>query len=227
MKTVGRRQKTAGSRDRVNGSWGLALAMFVASSALGAGEPNLTVSVRVYNYAKVSEGILLGAEKEASRIFRAAGIDIGWVDCPTSRIQGRSPLQEVEAPCPQPVSGADVDLRILPHLAPARHAFSDDMFGFADGSSLASVFYGRVENLAHGYDGDETETPVILGGVMGHEIGHLLLGSDSHSPAGIMCAKWDREYLRLGLMGRQLFSPEQSALMRATVFRRQHEIIQP
>jgi hypothetical protein len=230
MNTVSRRQKAAGSRVWVDCGCALALAIFVASSALATGEPDLTVSVRVYNYAKVSGGVLGGAEREASRIFTAAGVDTVWVDCPTSQIQVRSTsyqLQEVEAPCPQPVSGADVDLRILPHLAPARHAFSDDMFGFADGSSLATVFYGRVEDLAHGYDGDETEIPVILGHVIAHEIGHLLLGSNSHSPAGIMCGKWDREYLRLGRMGLHVFSPEQSALMRATVFRRHAEIAQP
>ena len=68
---------------------------------------------------------------------------------------------------------------------------------------------------------------MILGDVIAHELGHLLLGTNSHSPVGIMCANWDQDYLRLALRGRQLFSPEQSALMRAAVVRRHAELIQP
>ena len=32
---------------------------------------------------------------------------------------------------------------------------------------------------------------VILGRVTAHEIGHLLLGTNSHRPSGLMQAKWD------------------------------------
>lgn len=56
---------------------------------------------------------------------------------------------------------------------------------------------------------------------MTHELGHLLPGSGSHSPTDIMCGRWDGDYLRLALMGRQLFTPHQSALLQANVLRRQ------
>jgi hypothetical protein len=92
---------------------------------------------------------------------------------------------------------------------------------------VASVFYARVEDLVLSVNGGKREAPVILGDVIAHELGHLLLGTNSHSPAGIMCAEWDKEYLRLAVMGFQKFSPEQSALMRATVVRRQAGIVQP
>jgi hypothetical protein len=36
-----------------------------------------------------------------------------------------------------------------------------------------------------------------------------------------MCAHWDWNYLRLALMGYQLFTPQQSALLQANVLRRQ------
>jgi len=56
---------------------------------------------------------------------------------------------------------------------------------------------------------------VILGDVVAHEIGHLLLGSRAHSATGIMRGWWDRAQLQRALTGRQLFTPEQSARIRA------------
>jgi hypothetical protein len=55
---------------------------------------------------------------------------------------------------------------------------------------------------------------------MAHEIGHLLLDSNSHSGAGIVQPHWDPEQMRLLLMGALLFVPEQSKLMRAEARRR-------
>ena len=115
---------------------------------------------------------------------------------------------------------ATIDLRILPRSLPASKAFADATFGFADGGYLASVFYARLEDFARRGYWNQSETPVILGDVIAHEIGHLLLGTNSHSRTGIMCGRWDREYLRLLQEGFQTFSAEQSSAMRATVLRR-------
>jgi len=93
------------------------------------------------------------------------------------------------------------------------------MFGFATGD-MASVFYGRVEDFASDADFNGNEMPLILGDVMAHELGHLLLGTNSHSPAGIMRANWDREHVRRAFRGCEIFSPQESALIRATVARR-------
>ena len=38
--------------------------------------------------------------------------------------------------------------------------------------------------------------PVILGHAAAHEIGHLLLGSNSHSPFGLMRARWSGQDLQ-------------------------------
>jgi hypothetical protein len=57
---------------------------------------------------------------------------------------------------------------------------------------------GRVEALStdepleqKAHLGSET----ILGLVMAHEVGHLLLGSHSHSTSGIILASWQRQEL--------------------------------
>lgn len=53
----------------------------------------------------------------------------------------------------------------------------------------------------------------VLGHVMAHELGHLVLGSNAHSRQGIMCPNWHRDELHLASTGSLLFSEEQALLM--------------
>jgi len=48
-------------------------------------EPKLKLAVRTYNYAAVPGHILITGEEHAAEIFRRAGIELAWVDCPVSR----------------------------------------------------------------------------------------------------------------------------------------------
>ena len=43
--------------------------------------PGLVLSVRVYNYAHASRGMLSYAENEAGRIIGATGVAVAWLDC--------------------------------------------------------------------------------------------------------------------------------------------------
>src|SRR5579863_1622250 len=153
MKTLGGRQKTARCRWVVC-ACALASTMVAASWARAAGESAVTVSVRVYNYAKVSRRVVGSAEREASRIFTAAGIETTWLDCLTSQAQvqsGPATAQRFTAAdlgCDLPVRGAAVSLRILSSSMVPTKDFTDEMFGFATGSDLASVFYQRVIDVA-------------------------------------------------------------------------------
>ncbi len=175
----------------------------------------LVVTVRVYNYAEASHVTISRAESEAGRIIGATGVAVLWLDCLAPR--DPSPSQHAGRDCGGPVSGATLVLRILPRSSPANATFRDTMFGYADGSALASVFLGRIEDFARSVDGDGAETPAILGHAVAHELGHLLLGTMSHSPTGVMCGQWDGSYLRRALMGRQAFSPEQAEHIRTEV----------
>lgn len=53
---------------------------------------------------------------------------------------------------------------------------------------------------------------------MAHEIGHLLLGPNAHSTAGIMQMRWDPTQIRLAVMRRLFFTDEQSKIMRAHAY---------
>jgi len=72
-----------------------------------------------------------------------------------------------------------------------RQGAGSDIFGSAlqpanDGFGvIADVYADRVRELAGG-----REAEVVLGRVITHELGHLLLGKNAHSAAGIMRAGW-------------------------------------
>ena len=55
---------------------------------------------------------------------------------------------------------------------------------------------------------------------MAHEVGHLLLGHNSHSVGGIMHVPWDQDELVTALRGRLLFHPAQVKQIQANVARR-------
>jgi len=75
------------------------------------------------------------------------------------------------------------------------------------------VFYEAVRHAKS--DGAEFDIPIILGCVIAHEIGHLLLGSNSHSGSGVMKRRWDRKQFRQAMTGILLFTPEQAKRIQA------------
>jgi hypothetical protein len=182
----------------------------------GDEEPPTKITLRVYNYARVPTPILVSTELVATKIFRQAGIETEWLDCRLSRAEPRTPA------CERSLTASDLILKLLPASMAQTIAVEGDTFGMAltvDGKPAkdAIIFYQRALDLARtGYVREQE----ILAAAMAHEIGHLLLGSNSHSSTGIMRAKWTRDELELARLGRLLFTTEQSALLRAEVLAR-------
>jgi hypothetical protein len=57
----------------------------------------------------------------------------------------------------------------------------------------------------------------VLGHVIAHEVGHLLLNQQVHSPHGIMRGEWSFVDFRDMTSGMLLFTPEQAEYLRADV----------
>jgi hypothetical protein len=89
-------------------------------------------------------------------------------------------------------------------------------FGFAVSPGLASVYYGDAALMAKRQN-LRSEFPPLLGCLMVHEIGHLLLNSFGHSPTEVMQAEWGPMQLRQSLTGLMTFTPAQSRLIREQV----------
>ena len=161
-----------------------------ATSAHAADAPAaLHVSVAVCDADDVPPELLDVAERIAGEVYREIGVTIDWTD-----------------------SACDVDERGLSVNVISRQtcgaAVSDLTLGFAEsGSSDATVLYDRVEAFAHRY---HVRREVLLGYVMAHELGHLLLPPNSHSPAGLMRAAID---LDLAAAKQLRFTPQQGELI--------------
>jgi hypothetical protein len=192
-----------------------ALALSVAFASSLCAEQSSKITVFVYNYAVVSGEALARAEAEASRIYERAGIQIEWLECPL-RPQDARQFPECEvAPGPDRLA-----LRLLSHSMSERLLHGGDSFGFAlypeDGSfaTVANVFAHDAGQLASRRG---INYAVILGHLLAHEMGHLLLGARSHSSIGIMRAAWHVKELETIAQGRLMFTPAESETLRRNI----------
>ena len=163
-------------------------------------------TVRLYNYAKV-DGLELGrAIRDASDIFHRAGIRLVWVECPSAPGE----VEKARA-CGQTDGTPWVMLKILPREMAQRLQLGHEVFSVAIGSN-AYVYLHRVQELSSQRGLPES---LILGHVMAHELGHVLLGPGNHTPTGVMIADLKRGDLPIILQGGLVFSPDQAARMQA------------
>jgi hypothetical protein len=93
------------------------------------------------------------------------------------------------------------------------YAFKDSIFGFAITPVFASVYYESALRLARTSSNSESDVSTILGCLIAHEVGHLLLGHNHHSVNGIMQGLWEIKQIQQAMMGALAFTPERSKLM--------------
>jgi hypothetical protein len=179
-------------------------------TALG---PEMTISV--HDYADVPSKLLSAAEEQAREIYHRAGLETVWLNCSPK-------LEKIEPESCHFSDTTHLTLKISPHAFNAQVRDRLDVLGTAypDDKGVgyfAYVFYDRVQELAERQRLGHT----LLADVMAHEIGHLLLGSNSHSLSGIMCAHWNYDQLRNIAEGVMSFIPSQSKMMRERLRTRQ------
>jgi len=173
----------------------------------GGGQP-VRIAVQVYNYAQVSSDMLAHAELEAAEIYRAVGVEIVWNNCK---------LPE-DTECAEYLDPTHLGVRLLPDIAAAL-SDSNLTMGLAVGD-LASVSLRRVQEEAAAF---EVSVHAVLAPTLAHEIGHLLLVAQGHSPSGIMRAHWRREDYERAPRGAFSFTAKQAQSIRAEVRKRVQE----
>ena len=171
------------------------------------------LSVSLFNDAKVAPEVLAQAQSRASLVLEQAGIRVRWLNCSSAPLQAPGQFQRPSA-CSSIAFPSHLSVRIL---GGTRRLPGEDIFGqsFLDASGIgayANVYYQHI--AASGLQ-SFLSNGEILGYVIAHEVGHLLLGVGSHSPAGLMCARWSPAQLRLASKGLVFFTVAQSALMRS------------
>jgi hypothetical protein len=136
----------------------------------------------------------------ASFILQQADVRVEWRLC--------------VPPSPPPACAArrGLVIRLLSEqVVPAwPHPLGDALLEPA-GGRFATIYVTRIVALANAAGVDPA---IVLGRVMAHELGHLLMGRRSHSPRGVMRALWTRADLERGRPLDWLFDPSDVVILR-------------
>src|SRR5262245_55109868 len=172
-----------------------------------AGQVLLAVAVKVLltNPAGVPPDVMARAKAVASRVYSDAAIELQWID-----------------DVGEPIPASEIQVAIIVALRPnpeSRTHVAPDVMGTStmtasEKGTIAYAFYSRIVERARNR---RIDPAVMLGYVIAHEMGHLLLGHASHSPDGIMRARWDQFEQERFERDSLKFTKEQAAAMRGNV----------
>jgi hypothetical protein len=174
--------------------WWIVVAIVIAvapgADAVEAGEPH-PVDLQLRNEAPVPAHVLEQSQAEVARIFADAGLAVRWTD-----------------------TGPRFTVTIVPQVLGYASALSPVM-GVALRSTnrtTAQVFFRQVQDFAYAY---RVDLGTILAHVIAHELGHLLLLTNAHSPTGLMRPMWDEALVRDIKRGSVTFTEAQAARIRS------------
>jgi hypothetical protein len=140
-------------------------------------ESPVGLTVRLYNTSGIPAPELLAARRTAESILRDISPDVVFRHC---------------GPCDESLKPTEVVVRVL--NAPVFNTtLHPDAYGVTyvvketNRGWLATVFSDRIGAAASRIGVDRG---ALLGLVMAHEVGHLLLGTGYHGDTGVMVAEW-------------------------------------
>jgi len=147
----------------------VAVAEMTVAANLDSGSQPVIV-VRVDNLGGVRADHLQVAEDRASAIFSRIGVRMRWVDQEETVRDGLTPTFTIV------IVGGKKGSRL-------RSAFVDALGLATPTTRRAHIFYDRVAALNAG---TQRTIPSLLGHIIAHELGHLVVAPPGHSVDGIM-----------------------------------------
>ena len=181
----------------------LAGGVLVPGTAESSPPVRIEVVARVYNTARVAPLITDVALATATRLMNARAIGVAWRNCDVPNACATVPARE-----------------FVIRLVRSRKTTTDGspfVLGEAsiDASQragvLATIYVDRVERMA---ELSEADSAWLLGRAIAHELGHLLLATNSHSPTGLMRAQWTSQEIRGNLTPDWVFTQKDSEAIR-------------
>jgi len=167
----------------------------------------IRLSVSVFNDAEVRPFVLATAQRRAEIVLAEAGVEVIWLDC------GTPGHWATGTGCSALAYPTHLSVRLAKDgTHRAKDAFGESFLDDRGEGNYASVYMAPLASSKALGVVDEGN---LLGYVIAHELGHLLLGENSHSPEGVMRAVWQFEDLWQAAMGRLLFTATQAERMRA------------
>ena len=190
------------------------LLLILASPAGAAAGPNSTsadLTVRVADTPGTRGIDFSTALDEARMILDDAGITITWMNC-------RAGMAAND--CQLPLRDSEVIVRLVSANVSNSAGIVTMGVSLVDPairhSSLASIYIDRVERVAHGASVDARK---LLGRAVAHEIGHLLLNTNTHTRGGLMRATWSRVEMQRDESTDWLFADQEGEAMRLSLTR--------
>jgi hypothetical protein len=203
------------------------LICFVAAmSYLRTDDTVARITILVFNDARLPETDIHDGTREAAAIFTRAGIHTVFVDCAPSALQAA-----LYPDCQIPISPKTLIVHIVSNAMADRLRLDPAALGsalFPEDSSFAltaMVCGERAAELAHGPPSRGVGR--LLGALIAHEVGDLLIGPGSHSPSGIMHSPWTKKETTSFVDGAMDFTLEQATLVRQRVLKRSSAISPP
>jgi len=164
----------------------LAGAVLVHVDAASARPSPIDVVARIYNTARVPDDVRHAAVAVAKRALASSAINVSWQDCDTTNS------------CSGVPDTGELVIRLVrssdtPGKAAALVLGDASIDRGLGAGVLATIYVNRVEVMA---GVSETDVAVLLGRAIAHELGHLLLATNAHSPNGLMRAQWTPQEIR-------------------------------
>jgi hypothetical protein len=172
------------------------------------------IKIELNNTAKTPHYAVSVAEAAASSLFDRAGIRIEWIECLSGATDPRRSLcMESNDPDQFTVVIRQDDGRARPHDSALGYAMP-----FSGKRNHAAVLWSPISRIAQD-NSREVGEGTLLGTVIAHELGHLLMGSGTHGP-GVMNSNWVRsDFIVMG-QHRSRFTLEQVEQLRQGLERR-------
>ena len=178
----------------------LAETILTATNAGAARRERLTLVLHLTDYAQVSSGMLARAERIVEGIYDRIGVRVVFIENDAVQTQAGDHARHPHVVL---LSREMAERKIQASRA------DDTVLGrAARETGYAYILTPRVMDFADLYSTDRAE---LLGRVLAHEVGHLVLPVHSHSPIGIMRADLDLRATHPG------FTPQQGETIRTLV----------
>ena len=175
----------------------------------------IEMRVLVKDYTAAPRGPFDGYWSRVAKKLRRAGLQTDLVDCAhsVSAIGGDPDCQRTDA--------AVLVMSIVSCGMMPKYGLPSGFFGLASTQSddigpltYAVVFYPRIEEFC---EDQGVPRPLLLGLAVAHELGHLLLGMNSHASSGLMRGRWVASDLCSTCRAKWVFTSEQSEMLRTEV----------
>jgi hypothetical protein len=155
----------------------------------------------LFNNAGIADDVLMRAQTETVRIFAAAGVKLVLI-------------RPSDNPGPVPFQFA---LVVVPSTPAERKSHPSCLMGrvVMTSEGPSKLAYAYSDKIAEFAQQNALDSARLLGNVMAHEMGHLLLGEGAHSGGGIMRAPWSFVEAHRMRAGAMTFSEEHAAAIRS------------